>query len=62
MKLYIERKSNKKGWVAYPYSAGRPLDLKKTDDTSRTFVEASTRDAAIAGLLNAVGFKPAKLF
>jgi hypothetical protein len=59
MRLVIERKPSKKGWVAYDHGKGRPVAPKNVGNSKRTAVEATTRDAAIAAYLNAKGFTPA---
>lgn len=60
MRLVIERKKSKKGWVAYDFGAGRPVNPSKLNESSkRTVVEATTRDQAIADYLSAKGFTPA---
>jgi hypothetical protein len=62
MRIVIERKASTKGWVAYPYGAGRPVNPSKVGKTKTrrsTVVEASTREDVIAEYLKASGFKPA---
>lgn len=45
-------------YFATPMTAGRPRKGAEIVKSRKVFVEAPTRDAAIQGLLDAIGFQP----
>lgn len=64
MRITVERLPSKKGWVAYPASAGRPVKTPVTNVSKTTrahAVQAPTKLEAVQGVLASVGFKPTRL-